>query len=567
MVVRQDEGCLGQFSSPANQANTDLAEDPDGLRKFNTYWHNNMQRWTEQAIVGNPWSNINDSGRLAYFNPRANDQYSKITNDSLSIVDWNAFPRRLRMFFNGPATPPAYKLCDCQIYELADTGAIDGGKKRISDLQVPRTVCPDIDWKGKLTSYTPAGPRGWQDEYCEWSVQRDEDGQIRKVIFTCETPAYWFTLWKVNPDRVLQLYQRYISPQVQLEDLYLRDSHNNPVCDPLTGSYAYDPTNKWNRGPVMDMCGGAMHLTSGPNTLSAEIYLAAAATLARQCGNEYDDALICCAKYGQTNRNSDPHIGRSVNQAVCNGNIITLIDPVGLYIQQPNFAAWQIPGGIAPQSLWNVTRGHLRTGTGKNIDRILQAVFTVPDGMKACNICIGGADRKWRSLQWAGQIAETFNVALLVGVLPTSAEQEPLGCVKPKVRSKYAWPVQLLPATLAEAGSPIDLSPDVPQGSSIKMMIVVQGVSPFLDSPSLSFYPPDGLSVTDLKLLPLESSAPGQTSGGDTQTYSFTLHVAPNAPLGDRDVLVTRGSSIDKLPVIGLPYIPSLPGMLSVVPA
>ena len=52
-----------------------------------------------------------------------------------------------------------------------------------------------------------------------------------------------------------------------------------------------------------------MHLTSPPNTLGAEVYLAAAATLLRNVGSYDPQNMICCSKYGQPYRNSDPHIG------------------------------------------------------------------------------------------------------------------------------------------------------------------------------------------------------------------------------------------------------------------
>ena len=33
--------------------------------------------------------------------------------------------------------------------------------------------------------------RDFQDEYCEWSVLRNEKGEIKKVVFTCEGPEVY----------------------------------------------------------------------------------------------------------------------------------------------------------------------------------------------------------------------------------------------------------------------------------------------------------------------------------------------------------------------------------------
>lgn len=42
--------------------------------------------------------------------------------------------------------------------------------------------------------------------------------------------------------------------------------------------------------------------------------------------------LIKCSQYGVPDRNSDPHIGASVNALARLGAKLTLADPVGLYI-------------------------------------------------------------------------------------------------------------------------------------------------------------------------------------------------------------------------------------------
>jgi hypothetical protein len=111
---------------------------------------------------------------------------------------------------------------------------------------------------------------------------------------------------------------------------------------------------------------------SPPNTLGAEVYLAAAATLLRNVSNYDEQSMICCSLYGQPFRNSDPHIGFSVNQIVKNlGLTVALADPVGLYIQEPDWSTYKTPDGAPASEFWTVTRGN-------SPNQILHAVFAVP---------------------------------------------------------------------------------------------------------------------------------------------------------------------------------------------
>ena len=239
---------------------------------------------------------------------------------------------------------------------MADTGKIQSNPAFANGFpKVPHTACPTINWSSPTEgwhTFGPAGLRGWQDEYCEWSVTRDRatdnTDKVTSAMFTCENPDYWFTLWHVDPSCVLDIYQKVISPKVHLEDLYLRDQQGNPVYNSLTGKPAYNPINKWNSGTaaVPGVSGGAMHLTSPPNTLGAEVYLAAAATLLRDVPLYNAQAMICCSKYGQPFRNSDPHIGFGANQLTKNGYTVSLTNPVGLYIQEPDWSSYETQTGL-----------------------------------------------------------------------------------------------------------------------------------------------------------------------------------------------------------------------------
>ena len=57
-------------------------------------------------------------------------------------------------------------------------------------------------------------------------------------------------------------------------------------------------------------------------------------------------ALICCAGYGGPDRNSDPTIGATVNALARLGAMITLPNPVGLYMDHIDLSGWQAPDGV-----------------------------------------------------------------------------------------------------------------------------------------------------------------------------------------------------------------------------
>lgn len=539
------DGSFSRFTSPAHQAPRDFRDLglEQELQTFEAEWSSYVDGWTEMAITGNPWSNLNDAPRSYYYNPLEEGEGDL----SPAVISWTPFPNRLLAFFSSggasrnPSLPRA--LTRAEVMALADHGEIslDGKIHCLYDpsggsdvLRIPASLCPDINWQGEYVSFSPAGPRGWLDEYCEWSITRDASGKIRSVMFTCENPAYYLALWRRNPKAVLGLYQKYIDPAVALEDLYLRypdgEKMGKPVEDPTTGHPAYDVTNKWNRGTgrVPGDHGGAMHLTSGPNTLSAEIYLAAAATIARSAQVSHNaQTLICCAKYGQNFRNSDPHIGLTANRA-SSGSFdpkrLSLTDPVGLYIQQPtNFDQWRGPNGEDVSKYWRVTRGTAGTGPGGS-DQILQAVFEVPEsaGFSVNDVTING-----QAVDYVGQIAETLNIAL--AATPKSDKQpvpQPNACVVPRTQGMQPWPVQLVPVELFYGLSPTDLPALLNPGSTNRLVLVVQGADKktTVENSRVEFSVP-GIDVRVLEFLPDASAIPGQTDGGGTQGFVMEIQV------------------------------------------
>ncbi len=104
--------------------------------------------------------------------------------------------------------------------------------------------------------------RNVQDEYLEWYIHRDGNGDIVAVDFTCENPEYWMLLFQEDSDTVVSLYQSFVGPAVVKSDL-------------VKVNGTYNINNKWN------LTDGAMHLRQTNNTLPAEIKIAAASTITR----------------------------------------------------------------------------------------------------------------------------------------------------------------------------------------------------------------------------------------------------------------------------------------------
>jgi hypothetical protein len=241
-------------------------------------------------------------------------------------------------------------------------------------------------------SGTRVARQQFQDEYLEWFVSRDHtSGKIVRVDFTCEGPEYWSFLAQTDPDKVLALYQQHVSPAVKMTDLF----HNN----------AYDPLNPWN------LTRGAMHLIQPSNTLSAEIFIAADATVLRHdaAGNLITDAseLIDCAGFGVRTRASDPHIGDEVNGLARQGFAVTLTDPVGLYIKGLDTTGWTKPDGSQLGDYFKIVRG--------GATHAVRAVYQVPQNETSGgqpfvvgDILIGGSP-----IEFGGQIAKNITMQLV----------------------------------------------------------------------------------------------------------------------------------------------------------
>jgi hypothetical protein len=254
------------------------------------------------------------------------------------------------------------------------------------------TQAADIRWtaypkKAKQANWALIDQqRNAQEEYCEWEVAR-RDGKVIRVTFTTETEDYYRFLWHHATDRLLDLYHRFVAPEVKLEELG-KDGE-------------YDPHNGWNwPGPRR---GALMHMGQVNNTLQAAMNLTARATwpLVDVAGTPItsEQELIRALRFGDPARHSDPHIGAQVNELVRAGHEVSFADPVGLYIHEVDLADFELPDGGNPGTLMRQTRGEP--------GHALRIVFEAPAGASYLleDVTVGG-----RKIRFGSQIAEKVQV-------------------------------------------------------------------------------------------------------------------------------------------------------------
>jgi len=558
-------------------------------------WNVNLTGFTAQGIIGNPWTANNAFPETPnYFNPGTNNPAGQ--PDAIVPIAWCVFPGRILGY--NPTMPAAEAL------QLADTGTYGDGTFPV----INSNPCnPD---NKETEAFGPYGPRGWQDEYCEWSVQYDPGTtNIRRVDFTCENPEYWNTLWMIDPNMVLLKYQATLdNPNITMNDLVLMSAPTpgatpTVVIDPGTGRPAYNPLNKWNCGPQTTfdasgklISGGAMHLTSTPNTIQTEIGLGSGATVQRKSGNTNINDLICCGKFGQIYRNSDPNIGAGVNRTVnkdTNQSLpntdytVTLTNPPGLYMQLPTFSLYSMKGDTTFDfsTCFTVKRGYANTASdlpqslqdintisGAGNDFILHLVFEVPAGYTAADITIDNSAQNLgvAPLQWGGQIAATMVNHILATGYAASSLAAPADCVL-NAGSISTQPVQLFHAAIFNAmyntaiPNPVTTSqpllsnstyiaPLANPGNTYSMVLIASVV----DNPaSITFYnngnADTAITATITGSSQVTYSVPGNTYPSSYTALTITVVVGASAVPGIRDIAINND--------------PVMPALLNIVAA
>lgn len=244
--------------------------------------------------------------------------------------------------------------------------------------------------------------RRLQDEYCEWSVERAADGTIRRVTFTTEVPEYFDHVAERDPDRLLRTYRDLVGPDVELHHLLVDGS--------------YQPDNPWNRTTDQRLA----HLVQPNNTLGAAVDLVAKATVPREHNGRVitgKQELARCAGLGDPFRNSDPQIAAIVNSAAREGHEVTLLDPIGLYIDGLNTSGMHTPDGADPASFWTIERG--------DANHVLRARYQVPADR---GYAVGHVTAAGRPIRFGAQLADRVTVRITGVVKPGGHAPQPRPC-------------------------------------------------------------------------------------------------------------------------------------------
>jgi hypothetical protein len=354
------------------------------------------------------------------------------------------------------------------------------------------------------------------------------------------------------------------------------------VIDPSTNRPAYNPLNKWNSGTVAsETFGGAVHLTSPPNTIGAEIMLAAQATLLRQLPPEQYNMqrMVCAGAYGRPYRNSDPHIGLQVNQLVKNLNVkVTLTNPVGLYLQRPDFSSYKTPDGTDASQFYKIIRGRSAQEAGTSYDQILHAEFSVPEalGYTVSDILLGnavpGSSQVPVPIRYAGQIADTFHVCLAgTAVTPSAGEpaQTPLppvsdlsgntnGAVSMLLDNNILLAMQAVNPYPPFVQLPLHMSP----GQTLaNLALQVSYANTNFKDAQVAFWhqdgtPEHGISATITAIDTAAGTPAGKSSGSDGQ-FNFILTIAVGADVtpGLKGVTVHNPNCAMPEPLPGVLYV------------
>lgn len=311
-------------------------------------WSRYVSIFLDRAASGDPVHYRNDAPRAQFYNPLT----IPLATDAVEhkVVSWIGFPKLVKRYH--PVDEARWKAADAD--------------------------------------------RNVQDEYCEWNVERI-GGKVSRVTFTCEPPEYWKFLGEYDPKRVVALYREFISPDVKEEDLYHEEIDETTSKEVMV----YNLKNKWNNSTT----NGAMHLIQRNNYLSAEIELAAGASIIRVKDGKIvteQQALIECGGYGQPGRNSDPSIGEEVNTVARTTKAqLTLANPPGLYFDRFVTKGWQTPDNADPDTFWKIVRGTSETP--------VRAVFEVP---KERGYLVGDITINHKRIVYGAQIADFVRVKL-----------------------------------------------------------------------------------------------------------------------------------------------------------
>lgn len=226
----------------------------------------------------------------------------------------------------------------------------------------------------RAAAFAAGEDRAVQIEYLEWHVTRT-GGKISKVVFVTETPEYWRALATADPSVLLKLYQRYVSPDVKMGDLFSADGE-------------YDPMNRWNTTD------GIVHYIMRINSMKDLLGVSQEFEGAERALDGYDPLPYRRATGADARLSFDNWAITRKSLSVATG------DPPGLYMIDWDDTGWAKPDGTPVGDYWTVIRGDRSAA--------LRLQYEVPasEGFTVGDIRIGD-----RPITTGGQMAEHITMS------------------------------------------------------------------------------------------------------------------------------------------------------------
>jgi hypothetical protein len=208
------------------------------------------------------------------------------------------------------------------------------------------------------------GRLDFQDEYCEWRVEKNGE-TLTRVTFTTEFSEYLEAFAEVGVTPLKEEIGRLV-PAANPTDADLFGPGFNPatMSAPARGDRFRRnlPNNPWNNGQRGILC-----LTQHFNTMSALFNLLGACGVPRP---DLDSGAVCANVGGACGpgRNSDPNVCSGVQDLARNDRSFSLQDPAGIRIMGLDPAGrWTVNGQAVDMNneavnsgIWKVTRNGRR---------------------------------------------------------------------------------------------------------------------------------------------------------------------------------------------------------------
>ncbi|KAI6774352.1 hypothetical protein HG531_001201 [Fusarium graminearum] len=439
---------LEKFNPPA------FLEDFEGEQLER--WSTTVDGWFNDEIAGR------QTGRsilTQFFNPT---QFAYDKTLPPVPITWVGFPLNVRI--TQPTDDARWRFAEDPKNQRAPRGRLDPVKIK-GYTKDPKT--------GEEVPFEVSSDRldRWvMDEYLEWSTKK-VDGDVEVVSFTCEGPEYWQELAKYNPIKVETPIENATVQEFESNDkiLNIYKKLNSDFADQIKGDDlvdekgVYDIYNKWNGHTDT---GTIAHLIQLNNSLSAEIDIAAQATVSRTdlvYGEPITNMITLCgdaSSYGNVSRNSDPTIGAAVNE-VCRlahsdvVNIpvtVSVMDPVALYIYDADFSSFLLDptgkrrGNVremipVPEGVFDwCGRGDITKNMGLHLRVSVKGMKTT-DGSRELNVSdLFDQNNGGRYVHYGSQFADyiIMSVSGIVGPKPEDATAEWPG--KPQPAITYTEP-------------------------------------------------------------------------------------------------------------------------------